>query len=140
MAFAPVIMTGDLEINDTDVSDQVMSFVLRATRDTIRIPATLGARSSVRGGDDQYEVQINFLPDVDATALSMIFWDAVAASPGTITFGGKLRAGATAAGNPRFEGVAQVTALALGGEVNTVLTDSVTFPCLDRPTKSESDV
>jgi hypothetical protein len=140
MAFAPLILTGDLEINDTDVSDQVMAFTVRGTRDTIDIPATLGTRKTFAGGNDQYEVEISFLQDVDATALTQIFWTALADTAGTITFGGTVRPGGAAAGNPRWEGVALVTAAAVGGEVNTVGVDSVTFPCLDRPTQSTSDV
>ncbi len=139
MAFAPIIMTGDLKINDVDVSDQVMSFTVTGRRDTIRIPATLGKRSSVRGGDDQYEITIRYLPDVDATSVFQIFWTALADAEGTITYGGTVRPGGAAAGNPRFTGEALVTAAGIGGDVNTVLTDGQTFPCVDRPTQSTSD-
>lgn len=139
MAFAPLILTGDLEINDTDVSDQVKGFVVRGTRDSVEIPATLGARKSFKAGADSYEIEIMYLADVDATALTQIFWTALADTDGTISFGGTVRPGGASASNPRWEGVAVVTATALGGEVNTVAEDSVTFPCTDRPTQSTSD-
>jgi len=139
MAFAPIILRGDLEVNDTAVNSQVMAFTVRGTRGTIEIPATLGTRKSFAGGDDQYEIEMSYLPDVDATALHEIFWTALADAEGTITFGGKYRSAATSATNPRYAGEALVTAAAIGGTVNTVSTNSVTFPCVDRPTKVTSD-
>jgi hypothetical protein len=139
MAFAPLVLTGDLEINDTDVSDQVKGFVVKASRDSIEIPATLGTRKTFRAGNDSYEVEIMYLQDVDATALSQIFWTALADAEGTITYGGTVRPGGAGAGNPRWVGTAVVTGVSIGGEVNTVGEDSVTFPCTDRPTQSTSD-
>lgn len=139
MAFAPLILRGNLEINGTDVSDQVTSFTIRGARDTIDIPATFGTPKSFAGGDDTYEVEIQYLPDVDTTALTQIFWTALSDDDGTITFGGTMRFGATSATNPRWTGTALVTAVGIGGQVNTVATDSVTFPCVDRPTQSTVD-
>lgn len=136
MAFAPLILTGDLEINGTDVSDQVMSFVIKASRESVEIPATLGTRKTFKAGNDSYEVEFNYLQDNDATALTQIFWTALADADGTITFGGTLRAGAVSATNPRWEGTAVVTGMGVGGEVNAVGDDSVTFPCTDRPTQA----
>lgn len=139
MAFAPLILKGNQEINGVDVSDQVMSITFRAARDRIEIPATFGLRKSFAAGDDSYEVEIAYLPDVDATALTQIFWTALADDEGTITVGGTMRAGATSASNPRWTAEAVVTQMAIGGGVNTVATDRVTFPCLDRPTQPTSD-
>ena len=138
MAFAPLILTGGLEIDGTDVSDQVMSFEIRAMRDRVEIPATFGTRKSFGAGDDEYEITINFLQDVDASALTQIFWTAIGDADGTITFGGTARSDAVSASNPRWEGTAIVTETAFGGQVNSVAEDSVTFPCTDRPTQATS--
>lgn len=139
MAFAPIVMTGNLEINGTDVSAQVMSFAVSGARDSIEIPATLATKKTFRAGNDTYTVTINYLPDVDATAVAMVLWAALDDTDGTIAFGGTLRPGAASATNPRITGEAVVTGLSIGGEVNTVVTDSQTFPCTARPTLSTSD-
>lgn len=141
MAFEPLLLTGNLKINDVDVSDQVTSFAFTGTRDSIEIPATFGQRKSFRGGNDSYEVEISYLSDVDTTALTQIFWAALADADGTpeagtVEVSGTLRPGAVSATNPEWSGVALVTGTSLGGEVNTVGTDSQTFPLQDRPTQS----
>lgn len=138
MAFAPLILRGTPKINDTDVSDQVMAITFSASRDEIAIPATFGTEPSVAAGNVTYSVTIDFLQDIDATAISMILWEALADADGTITVAGTVRAGAIAAGNPEWEGTAVVTDFELGGEVNTVGTSSVTFPLTGRPTKATS--
>ena len=136
MAFAPLILTGNLEIDGTDVSEQVTAFTFRGTRDQIEIPSTFGARMSFAAGDDQYEVEIEYLSDTDATALSQIFWTALADATGTVSVAGTFRPGAVSATNPQWTATAVVTAVGIGGTVNNVGTDSVTFPLTDRPTQA----
>lgn len=136
MAFAPLILTGNLEIDDIDVSDQVTSFMFKAARDQIEIPATFGQRKSFRAGNDSYEVDISYLTDTDATALTQIFWTAIADTDGTVTVAGTMRPGPVSATNPQWTATAVVTGAGIGGEVNTVGTDSQTFPLTDRPTQS----
>ena len=138
MPFAPLILKGNLEINGTDVSAQVTSFKFTAERATIEKPATFGSRKSFAGGEDTYAVEIEYLQDVSADSLSMIFWTAVAAEPGTITVSGTLRDAAVSADNPTFEATALVTGSGLGGQVNEYGVDSQTFPLLDRPTQVTS--
>lgn len=135
MAFAPLILTGNLKINDTDVSDQVMAFKFLGARDSVEIPATLGVRKSFRAGNDSYEVEIEYLSDVDATAITQILWTALADPDGTIEVAGTFRPGAASATNPEWTGTAVVTAAGIGGTVNEVGTDSQTFPLVDRPTQ-----
>lgn len=135
MAFAPIICTGNLEVNGDDVSDQVTAFLFAAVRSDIPIPATFGSRMSHAPGDDTYTVQIDYLPDTDTTALTQVFWEAIADAAGTVTVAGTLRPGAVSATNPQFTGVALVTGVGIGGTVNTVAVDSQTFPLLDRPTQ-----
>lgn len=138
MAFAPLILTGNQKINGVDVSDQVISFRVVGARAQTNIPATYGERASFAGGDDTYTVEIEYLSDTDATALTQIFWTAIAATPGTITFEGSMRSGAVSASNPAWTGTALVTAVGIGGTVKGVGRESVTFPCLDRPTQITS--
>lgn len=136
MAFAPLILKGNLKINGDAVPEQITSFAFKGARETINIPATFGARASVAGGADTYECEISYLQDTDATeALSMILWDALADDEGMITVAGTLRPGAIGANNPEWQATCLVTAAMLGGEVNTVGVDSVTLPCTDRPVK-----
>lgn len=136
MAFAPLILTGNLEIDGVDVSDQVTSFMFKASRDSVTVPATFGQRKSFRAGDDSYEVDIAYLSDTDATALTQIFWTAIADTDGTVTVAGTMRPGAVSATNPQWTATAVVTGVGVGGDVNTVGVDSQTFPLTDRPTQA----
>lgn len=136
MAYDPIILKGNLSINGDDVSEQVTAFKFSGSRTTIDIPATFGRRQSVAAGTDSYTVQIDFLQDTDTAAVSMILWDALADSAGEIEVAGSFESGAVSATNPLFTATAIVNAVGLGGTVNTVATDSVTFPCTDRPVKS----
>lgn len=136
MAYDPIILRGNLKVNGTDVSEQVTQFVFRGTRDTIDVPATFGRRASFSAGSDKYSVTIDFLQDQDATALSVIFWDALADADGEITVAGSFEDGIVAPANPLYTATAVVNAAGMGGVVNTVATDSVTFPLTDRPVKS----
>ena len=135
MAFAPLILTGNLTIDGVDVSDQVTAFKFSATRDQVEIPATLGQRKSFRAGNDMYEVEIEYLSDVDATAITQVLWTAIADADGTIDVAGTFRPGAASASNPEWTATAVVTGVGIGGTVNEVGTDSQTFPLTDRPTQ-----
>lgn len=135
MAFAPLILTGNLTIGGTDVSEQVTAFTFSGERDTVEIPATLGARMSFAGGNDKYEVEIEYLSDTDATAVSQILWTALADTAGTIEVAGTFRPEPVSATNPQWVATALVTGVGIGGTVNEVGVDSQTFPCLDRPTQ-----
>lgn len=134
MAFAPLILTGNLEIDGTDVSDQIIGFKFSAARDQIEIPATLGQRKSFAAGNDSYEVEIEYLSDTDATAVTQLLWAAIADADGTIVVGGTYRPGAVSATNAQWTATAVVTGVGIGGNVNEVGTDSQTFPLTDRPT------
>lgn len=138
MAFAPLILTGNLEIDSVDVSDQVTQFKFSAARDQIDIPQTFGLRASFAAGSDTYEVEIEYLSDVDSTALTQIFWTAIADADGTVEVAGTFRPGAVSATNPQWTATAVVTGVGIGGGVNTVGMDSQTFPLTDRPTQVES--
>ena len=134
MAFAPLVLTGTPEINSTDVSEQVMEIVFSGSRDAVNVPATFGSSPTFAAGNVTYEVEIRFLQDIDATAISDILFDALADSTGTVTVGATVRSGAVSATNPKYEATAVVTDWNLGGEVNTVGTTSVRFPLTGRPT------
>lgn len=136
MAFAPLILTGNLEIDGTDVSDQIVGFKFSAARDQIEIPATLGQRKSFAAGNDSYEVEIEYLSDVDATAVTQLLWTAIADADGTILVSGTYRPGTVSATNPQWEATAVVTGVGIGGNVNEVGTDSQTFPLTDRPVQN----
>lgn len=136
MAFAPLILRGNLQIDGADVSAQVTQFKFAGVRAQIDIPGTFDTRPSFAGGYDTYEVAIDYLADTDSTALTQVFWAALASDPGTIVVSGTFRAGEVSGTNPMWTATAQVLMTALGGEVNTVALDSVTFPCLDRPVQA----
>lgn len=135
MAFAPLILRGNLEIDGVDVSEQVTEFRFAATRAQIDIPQTFGSRASYGPGSDTYEVTIAYLADTDAEAISQIFWTAIADDTGTVEVAGTFRPGAVSATNPQWVGTALVVGAGVGGEVATVALDSQTFPLLDRPTQ-----
>ena len=136
MAFAPLILRANIEIDGVDVDDQVSALTLMGSRDVIRIPSTFGARSSVAGGDDTYQAKLDFLQDVDTTAITMILWDLLADPDGTFEVSGTFRTGVVSADNPKWTGVALATGVELGGQVNTVAVDSQTFELTGRPTKA----
>ena len=138
MAFAPLILTGNLSIDGTDVSDQITAFTFSAMRDQVEIPATFGVRKSYAAGNDSYEVTIDYLSDVDATAVTQLLWTAIADAEGTIAVAGTFRPGAVSATNPEWTATAVVTGVGIGGTVNDVGIDSQTFPLVDRPTQATS--
>lgn len=136
--YDPLILRGNLKVAGADVSAQVTSFKISGTRSVIDIPARFGARASVAAGNDTYSITIDFLQDMDATALSSIFYEALASTTGEIAVAGSFESGVVGPSNPLFSGVAIVTQVGLGGAYNTVGTDSVTYPLKDRPSKSIS--
>ena len=142
MAFEPLQLRGNKKIGTgaagtpADVDDQVIEFRVVAKRATVEVPRTFGARKSFRAGEDTYDLEIRFLQDTDTTALSMIFWDAIADADGTINFTATLRDGTVSASNPEWAGVAIVTGTDLGGQVDEIGVSTLTLPLLDRPTKN----
>ena len=138
MAFAPLILRGNLKVNTTDVSDQVTSFTFMGQRATIDIPQTFGAKSSFAAAGDSYSVEIAYLQDTDSSALTMIFWDALASVTGEVTVAGSFESGIVGASNPLFTGTAIVTGAGIGGAVNTVGQQTFTFPLKAVPVKTTS--
>lgn len=138
MAFAPLILKGNLSVDGSDVDDQVTSFKFMGERDQVTVPATFGARSSSKAGNDTYTVEIAYLQDQDSAALTQVFWDALADGDGTVTIVGSFESGAVSASNPSYTATAVVTEVGMGGAVNEVGQDTVTFPLTDRPTKATS--
>lgn len=137
MAFAPIILKGDLELGGTSVGAQVTGFVIRGTADTITVPATFGARKSFAKGDDSYELEIQFIQDTDVAAISQILWTELGDVDGELTFTGKLRSGIVSATNPKWSGTAIVVDMGdLGGTVNSVGLATVRLPLKDRPVKA----
>lgn len=138
MAFAPLILRGNLKVNSADVSDQVTAFTFKGQRATIDIPQTFGAKASFAAAADTYSVQIDYLEDTDAAALTMIFWDALASTTGEITVAGSFESGTVGASNPLFTATAIVTGAGIGGTVNTVGQQSFEFPLKSVPVKTTS--
>lgn len=136
MAFAPLLLTGNLKVNGLSVSDQVIAFKFSGARAQIEKPATFGQRASFAPGGDTYEVEIEYLSDTDATALTQILWTALADVAGTILVAGTFRPGLLSATNPQWSGTAVVTGVGMGGTVNEYGIDSQTFPLTGRPTSA----
>lgn len=141
MAFAPLILQGNKQIGPgnagalVNVDDQVIEFRIVAKRSTVEIPATFGKRKSYGAADDEYALEIRFLQDTDAAALSEVLWTALGDATGTINFSATMRDGAISATNPAWTGIAVVTGSDLGGKVNDVGITTVSFPLVDRPAK-----
>ncbi|HWL44539.1 MAG TPA: hypothetical protein VNQ73_16485 [Ilumatobacter sp.] len=137
--FAPLILRHNLFVGDVDVNDQLISMKISGSRAEIEIPETAGRRKTWAGGGDEYQVELEYLSDTDATeAMAMLFWDALADDEGTLEISGSFRDGPISEANPAFEAVALVNASAIGGTQNTVGRETVTFRLLDRPTKVTS--
>jgi hypothetical protein len=135
MAYAPLVLKHNTEIDSTDVSDQVISIKFMGTRDDVVIPATGGAAKSHAAGDADYSVEITLIQDVDSSAISEILFAALADADGTIEVSGTMRAGAVSASNPSYTADAVVTGWELGGGVNTVGQHTITMPCVARPVR-----
>ena len=139
MAWTPdIIVTENLTVDSTDMTEQVMSLKFTGQAETVTIPATFGQRSSVRKGNDSYSVEVTFLQDYGTDALTSLIWEELADSDGEMVFAGSFESGSISASNPLYTATAIVTEGELGGAVNEVGQTTVTFPLKDRPTKSTS--
>ena len=133
-----MILKGNIEIESTDVSDQVASLTFMGSRDSVNLRATYGSEPSFAAGNVTYECSIDLNQGVAATDLSIVLFDQLADADGTITVYGTFQPGAVSATNPSFTATALVTDFEVGGEVNTEGTSAFTFPLLARPVKAES--
>lgn len=138
MAFAPLVLTGALTIGGTDVSDQVKSFRFSGTRDVIQVSPTYTADYGFAGGPARWQVDIEYMADTDAAALTQVFWTAITTSPHTVTVSGTVSSGAVSASNPRWHGTAVVVSWGLGGKHYDLATESVSFPLTAAPTQATS--
>jgi PKD repeat protein len=138
MAFAPLVLSGGLTINDVDVSQQVKAFRFAGTRVNVPIPATFDTDMSFAAGPGSWQVEVEYLSDVDSSSLTQVFWSAMTTAPHTVTVSGTVRAGAVSASNPRWYGTAVVTSWGLGGGHYELGTDSVVFNLTAAPTQSIS--
>jgi len=144
----PLILTGNLKLGTTtstlfEVGDNITAFKITGTRAIVEIPSTLASvTSSRRAGQATYEIQIDYMANDDATTTSAfnLFWaqldDVTAGVEGYIYYEGSMESGTVGTSNPRWSGAAIVTQAAIGGTANELVTDSVTFPCVARPTKA----
>ena len=138
MAFAPLVLSGSLTIDGVDVSAQVKSFRFAGTRVNVPIPATFDTDMSFAAGPGSWQVEIEYLSDVDSDALTQVFWLAMTTAPHLVEVSGTVRAGAVSATNPRWYGLAVVTSWGLGGGHYELGTDSVVFNLTAAPTQSTS--
>lgn len=138
MAFAPLVVSGALTIDGSDVSEQVKSFRFFGNRVEVPIPAVFHSDVSYAAGPASWFVEIEYISDTDSTALTQVLWTAITTSPHTITVSGTVRPGAVSASNPRWHGTAVVSGWGLGGGVYELGTESVTFPMTAAPTQATS--
>lgn len=146
----PIILTGNLKLGTTtanlyEVGDNVTGMKITGTRAIIEIPSTLATTTaSRRAGQDTYELQVDYLPSDDATTTSTfnLLWNALsdttAGAEGFIYYEGSMRAGSVSTSNPKYSGAVIVTGAAIGGTANELSTDSQTFPCVAKPTRSNT--
>ena len=146
----PIILTGNLKLGATtatlfEVGDNITGMKITGERDIIELPSTLATTTgSRRAGSDHYTLQIDYLPSDDnsTTSTFMLFWnqlsDVTAGFEGYIYYEGSMRASAVSSANPRWSGAAIVTGAAIGGTANDLSTDSQTFPCVAKPTRSNT--
>lgn len=146
----PLILTGNLKIGTSastafEVGDNVTGFKITGTREIVEIPSTLATPTkSRRAGSSAYEVQIDYLPNDDATTTStfVLLWNALddvtAGQEGQLYMEGSMESGTVSTGNPKWSFTAIVTQAAIGGTANELATDSVTLPLTARPTRANS--
>ena len=138
MAFAPLVLYGTLTIDGTDVSEQVKSFRFFGDRETVEIPAAFGTDYSYAAGPARWGVEVEYMSDTDATAVTQLFWTAMLTDTATVTLTGTVREGAVSATNPKWTGVAVVSTWGLGGSNGELGLESATFQLIAQPTQSTS--
>lgn len=143
----PLILRGNLRIgtNDTTavaVGNEVTDFTVSATADIITIPPTMNNPTGYRGGAAAFSVKIGYL-STDGTdgVLFPILWAAISSPTGNkqLYFEGCLRDAVISAANPLWTGTLIVSGANVGGTVQTVSVDSLTFPLTGAPVIQTSD-
>lgn len=135
MAFDPLlVLKGEIKIGATSgtatsYKAEVTSVVLKKSRDTVEIPATLGTgRKDRKAGAVMNEITINVIGDVQATSLWAALWAAMDTDSGEQYFECLLKDGAVGALNPKFSGQMVVTEASIGAASGTLSQFSVTMP------------
>ena len=127
-----VQLTGSLTIGATDFSDSISSIVIKRTRNSVTVPATLGnIREVDKAGSLKEAVEINFFSDLAAASVWADLYDAIDTDSAELTFSGNLDVGATGADNPEFSGTFVVLGLDTGADVGSLREQSQTYPVTD---------
>jgi hypothetical protein len=143
----PLILRGNLRVgtNDTTavaVGNEITDFTVSATADIITIPATMNNPVGYRGGAAHFEIKIGYLSTdgTDGVFFPMI-WAAIASPTGNkqLYFEGCLRDAVISASNPLWTGTFIVSGANVGGTVQTVSVDSLTFPLIGAPVIQTAD-
>ena len=148
MATRVTVLRGNLavgtDVNDyVDVGDEVFAFSIMAERGDVEIPATLNNPVTHRAGSAKYSLQIDFNVNEGygpGKPLFELLWGAIGSPTGTLYFRGQPNDGAASSSNEVWSGYFVATGAKIGGNVDEAMTDSQTFPMLDRPSRNPVDV
>lgn len=124
-----VQLTGSLTIGGLDVATTVSSIVIKRTRNSVTVPATLGnIRETQKAGALQEAVEINFFSSLAAASLWADLYDAIDTDTAELAFTGRMNAGAVGADNPTFSGTFVVLGVDTGADVGALREQSQTYP------------
>lgn len=122
-------LTGNLSIGAIDFSDNISTMMLKRTRNSISIPATLGSnRETERAGSLKESLEINFFSSMAAASLWAELYDAIDTDLAELPFSGNLGPGATSADNPLFAGTIIILGIDTGAAVGTLRQQTQTYP------------
>ncbi len=133
------LLTGSLKLgadpgSAVEVNDEITAFRIIANATDITVPAVFS--TGVEGhlmGPSNYQLGLSYLVNPqDADGVSNILLDAIM-SGDPVYYQGTFFPGPVSASNKQYSGYFIPTSTNMGGDVGTLMSDSQTFPCTERP-------
>jgi len=137
---SPLIVGGALKIDTVnppvvDMSAFITQFKVRASVDTVEVPATLATPKGTRPGPASYEIEIGYLAGDGSAELFTMLWTAITSGTKLLYFAGKMEDTAISATNPEYQGQFVVVAAEIGGDAEGLSQSSGTFPLVGAPVR-----
>ncbi|MEY2580523.1 MAG: hypothetical protein QOE09_372 [Ilumatobacteraceae bacterium] len=129
-----LVLFGQLSLAGVDVSDEVTSFTLMASRNEVAVPASLGNKVEyVKAGSEKWQIEIAYRQSEATNSVSKIFYDALLTEAATVNFSGSITDDTD---SDNFYGTFVVSGLSHGGAADSLAEDSQTFTLTARPVRT----
>lgn len=130
-------LEGPITLGGNDYSDEISSFVINDTRNTVTVPGTFGDATEVdRAGAHKWSATITFHSDLAAASVWAELLDAMLTDTAELGFTARFKSGPVSGDNQEVSGTLLVTALDTGGTVNELRQQTQTYPMVGAPTFS----